>query len=201
MKLVLFLEDGTAMKVEGVVSFKEIETHALGYEVAQTPTQGKLFKVNPLGIDRSLFKEWRNDVQEENARTIIQKAFEEVNQQYEKYGKPFYTLIPKVNWAGSRSGENIYYDAIRKGGKMADWVEQALEWAQRICNGESWQTVCCNPDTARWHRLILGVGLEVRRVGGSTENYVNSPATRVFPGYSIKDVFCYTVPLITFREK
>ena len=32
---------------------------------------------------------------------------------------------------------------------MADWVEQAFEWAQRISNGESWKTICNDADTAK----------------------------------------------------
>lgn len=47
-------------------------------------------------------------------------------------------------------------EAKNQGGHMANWIEQALEWAQRIDNGESWETICNEPDKNKHYRMIIG---------------------------------------------
>ena len=85
---------------------------------------------------------------------------------------------------------------------MADWVEQALEWAQRICNGESWKVVCNKADTANWYRLVVWKSGYTRLVGGSHNLFSNDPASYVFrDDCSSSSKLYYTVPLVTFKKK
>lgn len=205
MKLELLLEDGTSMTVEGVVSFKEIneqivnpEIHA--YEVAQTPTEGKLFEIIPLQMDRSLFKEERKEWQEV-IRKIILEAFVEVDKNSAKYATPFYTLIPEKDWVGCKTVDELKQYAHDLGGDMADWVEQALEWAQRISNGESWEDICNNPDTAKWCRLIVWKKGYCRLIGDWQNSRNSYPATDIGNGCDSNDRLFYTVPLVSIRKK
>lgn len=68
MKLEIVFKDGRKETFDGVASFNVTEEQITNEEchasdVAQTPTEGKLFEVNPFGIDRSKFEKpmsnWR----------------------------------------------------------------------------------------------------------------------------------------------
>ena len=54
-------------------------------DVAHTPTEGKIFEVNPLEIDRSKFEKPMRDQKQEWRRQTIQEAFAEVDKNPEKY--------------------------------------------------------------------------------------------------------------------
>ena len=61
MKLEIVFKDGRKETFDGVVSFNVTEEQITKEEchasdLAQTPSEGKLFEVNPLGIDRSKFE-------------------------------------------------------------------------------------------------------------------------------------------------
>lgn len=161
-----------------------------------TPMEGKWFEVNPLGIDQKLFQEERKDKWQESIRLLILKAFDKLENDPEKYGKIFETMMPNKDW------ENDTIAGLKKraqefGGHNADWVELALEWAQRICNGETWEALCNYADIANWYRLVIGEDGYTRLVGGScnTRNY--HPAT-----YVSSESYCYycvisnAVPLV-----
>ena len=143
------------------------------------PTGGFPFKVNPLEIDRKLFQEVREDCEQEKMRNLILEAFSEVDAQPQKYGKPFKTLFPT-----EKPWEYTYVYILEKfaselGGHNANWVEQALEWAQRIQNGETWDSICKRPDTAKWYRLVLWKNGIYRVVGGSLGSKDFRPASYV----------------------
>ena len=181
MKLEIVFKDGRKETFDGVVSFNEItkeECHAS--DLAQTPSEGKLFEVNPLGIDRSKFEKPMSNRKQEWTRQIIQKAFAEVDKHPEKYASAFYTLMPEKKWNGFKTVAELNAYANDLDGQMADWVEQALEWAQRLFNGESWETICNNADTANWYRVILWKNGCYRLVGGSRNYNVLNPASDVF---------------------
>ena len=95
----------------------------------QRPTEGIPFPVNPLGIDRKLFQEERKDPRQEETRQLILQAFTKVDEYPEKYGKPFNTLMPKKTWDWKTVNE-LGKLATELGNHEADWVEQAIEWAQ-----------------------------------------------------------------------
>ena len=207
MKLEIVFKDGRKETFDGVVSFNvteeqiaEEEYHT--YDVAQTPTEGKLFEVNPLKIDRSMFENHMSNQHKECTRQIIQEAFAEVDKHPEKYASVFYTLIPEKKWNGGKTVAELKMYANSLDGWMADWVEQSLEWAQRISNGESWEAICNKADTAKWYRLISWKKGYYRLVGGSRNNYDIYPASYVgdydyFSNFRVN----YTVPLVVLKKK
>lgn len=170
-------------------------------KVAQVPTEGQWFEVNPQTINQSLFKNERKDERQERTRKLILEAFAEVKSSPEKYGRKFKTMMPKKTWT-SKTVAELKQLACEFGNHNADWVEQALEWAQRICNGESWEAVCNKPDTANCYRLVVWKNGYARLVGGLRVDGYGFPASDVDDyghGYNVR-VF-YTVPLVVLYEK
>ena len=205
MKLEIVFKDGRKEIFDSVASFNIIEEKNINEEcyssvVTQTPTEGQFFKVNPLGIDRRKFEKPISNRQKERTRQIIQEAFAEVDKNPEKYACEFYTLIPKKEWHGYRKVVELNAYASNLGGMMADWVEQALEWAQRICNGESWDTICINADMAKWCRVIRWKNGSYRLVGGSRlyGNCIEASYILHY-NYSSIDRFDFAVPLVVCR--
>ena len=163
----------------------------------QRPTEGIPFKVNPLEIDRNLFQKEREYKRQEETRQLILEAFTKVDEDPEKYGKPFKTLMPEKTWQGWKKVGELIDIAYKLGDHDADWVEQALEWAQRISNGETWEDICNNPDTANWYRLIEWKNGYYRLVGGSRERYNYRPASDVHDDNYLSNYgIFYTVPLV-----
>lgn len=165
-------------------------------EVTKKPTEGIPFEVKPKAIDRTLFEQKRKDDRQEITRQYIVEAFKEMEKNPEKYARKFKTLMPVKNWE-SKTITEMEELSSKMGGHIADWVEQALEWAQRISNGETWEDVCNNPDTANWYRVIIWKDGFVRFVGGSLNYKFSHPAS-----YVNHNVYYYvyrinfTVPLI-----
>ena len=202
MKLEIVFKDGRKETFGGVVSFNVTEEQITKEEchasdLAQTPSEGKLFEVNPLEIDRSKFEKPMSNRKQEWTRQIIQEAFAEVDKHPEKYASAFYTLMPEKKWNGLKTVAELNAYANDLDGQMADWVEQALEWAQRLFNGESWKTICNNADTAYWYRVILWKNGCYRLVGGSRNININYPASDVGNrGYYSNDRIIGAVPLV-----
>ena len=170
-------------------------------EVVEKPTEGKGFDVNPLAINQKLFKKEREDSRQESTRKLIVEAFSEVKKNPEKYAKPFQTLMPKKTWS-SKTVAELKELAESLGDCIADWVHQALEWAQRIANGESWETICNEVDTANWYRLVVWKNGYARLVGGSRvyDNYLPSSYVHNYDFNSSIRVD-YTVPLVVLYKK
>ena len=170
-------------------------------KLVKVPTEGKWFEVNPQDIEQTLFQKKRSDERQENTRKLILEAFAKVKSSSEKYGKKFKTMMPKKTWSAKNATE-LEQVACKLGGHSADWVEQALEWAQRIFNGESWEAVCNNADTANWYRLVKWKNGYVRLVGGSCKALGKLPASDV----SREDYYSFTsfdnaVPLVVLYRK
>lgn len=164
-------------------------------------TEANWFEVNPQDIDKSLFKKKKRDKNQEETRKLILKAFAKVKSNPEKYGKKFKTMTPKRDVA-SITLEELDYWACQLGDHTADWVEQALEWAQRISNGESWEAICNNADTADNRRMIIWKSGYYRLVGNTRFSYVNISASYVCS----TDYYAYNrvgdaVPLVVRYEK
>jgi len=162
----------------------------------EKPIEGKWFAVNPKNIDRRLFEEKREDSQQEWTRKQILEAFKEIKQNPKRYEKGFETLMPKKTWniATFQDLEELAYE---KGDGCADWIVQAVEWAQRIQNGETWEELCNMPDTANWCRLILWKDECPRIVGASRQRDMRNSATEIFPySCSWNDRPPHVVPLI-----
>lgn len=87
------------------------------------------------------------------------------------------------------------------GGHIADWVEQSLEWAQRIVNGETWEAICNNPDTANWYRLVKWKYGKTRIIGGSSKLNNGSSVSFVLNNDFCSDTkINNTVPSIVLRS-
>lgn len=179
----------------------EATEQATTAKVAQVPTEDQWFEVNPQTINQSLFKKNRKDERQERTRKLILEAFAEVKSSPEKYGRKFKTMMPKKTWT-SKTVAELKQLACEFGNHNADWVEQALEWAQRICNGESWEAVCNNADTANWYRLVVWKNGYARLVGGSRHDDNYFPASDdLSDDYFSFNSFDNTVPLVVLYEK
>lgn len=165
-------------------------------KVAQKPTEGEWFEVKPQAINQKLFETKRPAVRQENTRRLILEAFVEMQNEPEKYAKKFFTMMPKKTWRHKTFVE-LEEMASKLGDHNANWVEQALEWAQRIANGESWEAICNDNDTANWYRLVVWKSGYARHVGGSVCNNHDLPASCVADfDCSELDSLEYTVPLV-----
>lgn len=205
MKVTLLIdgEKRTFSNVENISIEEENakpSTEDKNYKVAQKPTEGKWFEVKPQAIDRMLFVEkGREDESQEKTRQRIIEAFYVMESNPKRYGKNFMTMMPKKVWP-SKTAPELEAMACKLGDHNADWVEQALEWAQRIANGESWETVCNDADTAKWYRLVVWKDGYARLVGGSTDS--GNPASCVdINAHTGNEPLYYTVPLIVLYEK
>lgn len=170
-------------------------------KVVEKPTEGKWFEVKPQAIDQKLFEEQKEDWSQRLTRERILAAFAEMEKKPE-YGKNFKTMMPERNRA-LKTVEDCKEMATKLGDHMADWVEQALEWAQRISNGESRETICNLPDTAASYRLVTWKDGSVWRVGGKAEKmYPHSSAADITPtGLGKYSRIIDTVPLVVLYEK
>ena len=111
-------------------------------------------------------------------------------------------MISKNDCDSEKTGSELRDMACQLGDHIADWVELALEWAQRIQNGETWKSLCNNPDTTNCYRLVVWKNGDARLVGGSIcdDNYL--PATDVTGNdFYDNDFLSDTVPLIVSYEK
>lgn len=187
----------------------------LEFEVSRTVTQNKLFEVNPMEIDRSMFEDDGKrsifgsfEYKVKACKNKINNAFSEVDKNPEKYASSFYTLIPDIyeNLNNSKNMDELKAQANELGGNMADWVEQYLEWAQRISNGETWEDLCKKADTAGFRRMIIEKNGEPLLVGHSIWEK-EGRLRKIYPVTEIDSLgFCsnglceMTVPLVVIRK-
>ena len=150
-------------------------------EVTKRPAEGKWFDIDPLAIDQKLFEKKRNDSEQETTRKLILEAFTLVKENPEKYGKPFQTMIPKKTWKfiKTRRERIEIFESIFSDYSSADWVHQSLEWAQRIANGESWESICNEGDMTDYYRLVVWKQGWYERIGGSFKCFSLRPASYI----------------------
>lgn len=207
MKMEIVFKDGRKETFDSVASFNVTEEQTAKKEcnsfmIASIPVEGMLFEVNPLEIDRRKFEKPRSDPRQEVTRLIIMEAFTEVDKYPEKYASPFYTLIPEKNWNGSKTVEELRTYANDLGGLVANWIEQAMEWAQQISKGKSWEAICNKPDNSKWLRIIVWKNGYFRLVGSSRNFFGGNPASLVnFSDYDSYDRVDETVPLVVLKKK
>lgn len=164
---------------EKLISILEKEFNITQEE--KIPNEIVLCEVYPLEINRNLFQTKRKNRQQEETRKLILEAFSKVNEYPEKYGNPFKTLMPEAIERWMTIGE-LRKLASKMGDHIADWVEQAMEWAQRIQNGETWETICNNPDITEWFRMIAWKDGGQKLVGGARRINSQKPASYIEPG-------------------
>lgn len=169
-------------------------------EKARTPTEGEWFVVNINTINKNLFKREKKDPQQESTRQIIREAFYVAKNNTKKYPETFKVLMPEKTWKKKPIGE-LKAVACELGHHAADWVEQALVWAQRISNGESWKKVCNDPDTANWYRLIAWKDNYWRLIGGSQKAKDESPSSFIYHyNYGGRMYIKNAIPLVVSYE-
>ena len=135
-------------------------------------------------------------LKQEETRQIILKAFEEFDNNPEKYNKKFKTLMPKKEWPG-KTVQELKDVANKRGNHIADWVEQALEWAQRIQNGTPWEYLCNYSDTGNWYRLVVWDNGKGVHIGGAINYDVHhAPSSIGSNFYKDEKVLRNTVPLV-----
>lgn len=177
--------------------------------IAATPKEGELFIVSPSKIDKTLFLKERENAKQEAVRKIILKAIGEMEKN-PKYQEVFATLVPlktwnTVNMSQFNSIANCYE------GTISNWCEQALEWAQRISNGESWEKICNQPDSLMWYRIVIWRDKRYRIIGGARQSSINNenPPTEITIAPEIVPVtknissgnrLLEVVPLVTIRN-
>ncbi len=165
-------------------------------EYSSVPIEGKWFRVNPVAIDQNLFKEERENSRQEKTRQLILEAFEKMKKN-SKYARTFKTMIPTKTWEERSISEHEML-ANELGDHIADWVEQALEWAQRIYNGESWEDICNKKDMANWYRLVYWKNGYPGIVGGSRHYLYDFSSSDVCTNPNDVKKFIYNkiVPLV-----
>ena len=168
MKVTLQQDDGREISLEKIEDLVREDRYkkelAKQNKNTMRPLEGVPFEVNPQELDRNLFRTERKDALQEETRREIIHAFNKMYD-YPEVGKPFQTLIPEKAWDSITACEAERI-AEKHGGQLARWYEQAFEWAQRIQNGETWETICNEPDPAIWKRLV--VWYRVSSVGYTT---------------------------------
>lgn len=166
---VTFLEDEIVAIVERYFNTQVMEAKTA--ETLPKPEENEWFEVNLDTIDKTLFAEERTDKRQETTRKLILKAFARAESNPDKYAKHFKTVLPEKIWA-EKTIAQLKQIAVTMGNHVADWVEQALEWAQRISNGETWEAICNEPDYSKWHRIIIGKNGHAYIGGGVLEGAV-----------------------------
>lgn len=170
------------------------------FEIASKPTEGKCFEVNPMGIDRSLFQKKRSDSRQEETRKYILEAFGKADKYPVSYAQPFITLIPIKIWEGSKTVEELKQYAKELGGQHGNKTEKAFKWAQRISNGETWEAICNDPDTAECYELVDWENGSSKLVGGSRDHGDDCPASSVSIGNYDYEHLIDTVPFVVFSS-
>lgn len=157
--------------------------------------EGKWFFVDPMSIDRNLFSQERDSVNQEKTRKYILEAFEELDKHPEKYGRGFKTRVLSKE-IGIKCSIYLMRDFIIPfGDHIANWVEQCLEWAQRISNGETWQSLCNDFDKSSHFRLVMWKE-GYASIGGSKDNNYYEPATHVWILPKMNYDYRYLAPLV-----
>lgn len=165
---------------------------------SRSESEGKWFQVNPEDIDEKLFEEPRENSAQEETRRMIVKALAKVKEFPEKYGNPFETMVPTKTWE-AKSINQLKEVACCLGDHMGDCTEQALEWAQRISNGEKWENICNKPDNANWKRFVICNDEFGYFIGGSVcINDTGAPTkrTRHYCKQNSEIYYAHVVPLI-----
>ena len=204
MKLEIELKNGNKQVIEDVENYTVIDDETAKIS---PPTEGEVFEVDLSRIKRELFRLPRKDDEQEGTRQLIIEAFSKVDSTTQK----FQVYVPKRTWKGRREPSWLQSYAKQFGGRVATWLEWALVLAQRISNGESWENICNDFDTAKNHWMVWvetneRFGYDVfYRVGGEIGRYGYTPYAPSHIHYRISDYNVIggeeaTVPLIRLND-
>lgn len=152
------------------MTFSEEELSAIveKYLGQKSPAPDIWFEVFPLAINQELFQKKANGTWPEIARNLILEAFEEMKCNPDRYARNFKAMFPGEKVGGVTNGIGTQKKfASEKGDHTANWVEQALIWAQRISNGETWDSLDAPEEEGIRPRLIVWKSGAERYVGGT----------------------------------
>lgn len=126
-----------------------------GRKIVKTP--GECFRVEPKKINWKLFEKERKDPQQEALRKLIKEAQGKLEANPERYGRRFetqYEYFGQVKeYSATLTSKLIKREKLKD---IAEISEQAFEIAQKISNGETWESFCNAPDPYEYPRLIIG---------------------------------------------
>lgn len=157
------------------------------------------FRVSLETIDLELFKEPRKDSKQEEVRQIILEALFEAQSKPE-YAKPFKIVIPESDKKNATILDLMIL-ASKIGDHLTNWIEQCLEWAQKITNGISWEELCNTPDPSKWRRLVFWKNGYWRIIGGATVTTISFSASDVISYFfSLRYSVSNTAPAVTVYD-
>jgi len=144
-----------------------------------TPTEDKWYKVDPMSIEwNRITNHTCKTVKQMNTRQFILEAYRELKDNPKKYGIKFYTKVIEKTWK-HKTVEELRAIARTKGNDNINRIEKGLQLAQRIQNGESWESICDEPDTAKWVIMVLWGKDKVKLIGGSTKAEIKVPPSDI----------------------
>lgn len=129
----------------------EISTMAEQVKVLNKP----VYEVTPMSIKENIFMKQRKRFKEELTRRLILMALDRVKRNPEKYSKPFKTMRVLRIVPNMTAKEFDEFCKKEYNARFANEIENALEKAQRITNGETWREACEHPETAGWDLIVM----------------------------------------------
>lgn len=188
--------------VEEIISIKEeYPSYPLEGKKDPEPEVERSYLVDPKSINRKLFSKELSDSKQEEVRQLILEAFSMTRKEPERYNKAFKNVVPEKNWIGSKDVQDLINVAYGMNGCLATWVELALEWAQRISNGESWESICNISDENPYYRLVEWKDKTIRSIGGSHNTFDMSPTAKIGEEqHSVEEHVLFAVPLVSIKS-
>lgn len=141
MKLEIKFKNGSKQLIEDVEEYTVIDDKNANI---LPPMEEETFEVDLSRIKKELFRIPRKDDKQEQIRQLILEALSEADSTAQK----FTIYVPKRKEDGRCRVSWLASYAKKMGGRVATFYEWILVLAQRISNGESWETICNNYDTA-----------------------------------------------------
>jgi len=154
------------------------------------------FKVDPRSINSTHFLMKRDDKKEEEIRELINEALE-VAKNNSNYDRPFKTTEAQKNWS---VGTLLLFKSIAEkiyGGHVTDWVEQCLEWAQKLEAGMSWNELCAKIDNTKYYKVVAWKRGQYRLIGGCTTSRKYYTPTHIGETVGLNQKLRNAVPKIT----
>lgn len=158
--------------------------------------------VKPLDIEQKLFQKPRKNQRQEGLRQLILESFVELNRRPEVFGRPFTIISPSKTWNGGKKVCELKEISNSIGDHMANWIEQALDWAYQISKSKrNWEKLSNCPDESECFRLIDWKDGCARLMGGSSYTQQTHTMTDIFSvSYGLEEEIYDTVPAVVRYE-
>lgn len=177
-------------------------------EYAKKPKAGHKFCVDLQSIDVEKIEKMPCKVYYEGIKKVVLYALKLAQVMPAKYGNRFYTYIPYLE---ELEFDDFKFEVVSQlvefgskiGDHCADWIEQGLEWAQRIQNGEDFVSLCEIQDAIEYSRIVVFDDDMLWNVGGGgndVHSYCVPPADVVPTRYDTTLDKIRYVPLVVGYE-